>query len=167
MSGKKPLILIIYDSKTGNTEEMARFVSEGAEKEGLSVKLKKVDDTAVEELLEAQGIIIGSPTYYGLLTGKLKSFLDESVEHHSKLDGKVGAAFATSGVLGGGNETTVMSILQCMMVHGMVVQGDAVGSHYGAVSLGSPDEKSEQRAAERLGRRTAQLVWKLFGPSSQ
>jgi NAD(P)H dehydrogenase (quinone) len=104
---------------------------------------------------------MGSPTYYGILTGKLKSFLDRTVEHHGKLDGKVGAAFASSGVLGGGNETTVMSIIQCLLVHGMIVQGNSTGSHYGAVSLGSPDKSAEQRDAERLGKRTAALAWKL------
>jgi NAD(P)H dehydrogenase (quinone) len=146
---------------------MAEFVKQGVEKEGIKARLKKIDDVAPKELLEVEGVIIGSPTYYGILTGKLKSFLDASVEYHSKLDGKVGAAFASSGVLGGGNETTVMSILQCLLVHGMVIQGDPVGGHYGAVSVGSPDKKDEQRAAERLGRRTAALVWKLFSRESR
>jgi NAD(P)H dehydrogenase (quinone) len=158
---KKPEILIIYDSKTGNVEQMAQLVKKGAESEGVRVRLKKVDDAAPKELLEVQGVIVGSPTYYGNMTGRLKSFFDASVEHHGKLDGKVGAAFASSGVLGGGNETTIVSILQCLLVHGMVVQGDPVGGHYGAVSLGSPDEKKEQHAAERLGKRTAALAWKL------
>ncbi len=158
---KKPEILIIYDSKTGNVEQMAQIVKKGAESEGAGVTLKKVDEAEPKEMLDVQGVIIGSPTYYGNMTGKLKSFLDASVEYHGKLDGKVGAAFASSGVLGGGNETTIMSILQCLLVHGIVVQGDPVGGHYGAVSLGSPDQKKEQHAAERLGKRTAALAWKL------
>jgi NAD(P)H dehydrogenase (quinone) len=161
MAKKKPVILIIYDSKTGNVEQMAEFIKQGAEKEGVKVRMKKVDEVQPKALLDADGVIIGSPTYYGVLTGKLKSFLDASVEYHSKLDGKVGAAFASSGVLGGGNETTVMSILQCLLVHGMIIQGDPVGSHYGAVSIGSPDQAAEQRASERLGRRTASLVRRL------
>ena len=114
MEGSKPEILIIYDSKTGNTKMMAELVKQGAEKEGVKVRLKKVEDTNPEELLDVQGVIIGSPTYYGLLTAKIKQFLDASVEYHGKLDGKVGAAFASSGVLGGGSETTVISILQCL-----------------------------------------------------
>jgi NAD(P)H dehydrogenase (quinone) len=158
---KKPEILIIYDSKSGNTEQMAKFIQEGALEEGVSVSLKKVDDAKPDDMLEVQGIIIGSPTYYGILTGKIKSFLDASVEYHGKLDGKIGAAFASSGVLGGGNETTVMSILQCLLVHGMIVQGNPTGAHYGAVSIGGPGEKAEEQAARRLGKRTASLVWKL------
>lgn len=158
---KKPKILVIYDSKTGNTEKMAQFAGKGAESEGVSVRIEKIDNVEPEDLLDVQGVIVGSPTYYGILTGKLKSFLDASVEYHGKLDGKVGAAFASSGVLGGGNETTVLSILQCLLVHGMIIQGDPVGGHYGAVSIGSPDEKAQQSAAERLGRRTATLVRRL------
>lgn len=158
---KKPEILIVYDSKTGNVEQMAKLVKKGAESEGVRVRLRKVDAADPKELLDVDGVIIGSPTYYGILSGRLKSFLDASVEHHGKLDGKVGAAFASSGVLGGGNETTVMSILQCLLVHGMIVQGDPIGGHYGAVSVGSPDESKEQHAAERLGKRTAALAWKL------
>ena len=164
MEGSKPEILIVYDSKSGNTEMMAELVKQGAEKEGVKVRLKKVEDADPKELLDVQGVIIGSPTYYGLLTAKIKQFLDASVEHHGKLDGKVGAAFASSGVLGGGNETTIISILQCLLVHGMVVQGDPVGGHYGAVSLGKPDNDSEKREAHRLGKRTSTLVRKLFLP---
>ncbi len=153
----KPSVLIIYDSKTGNTEQMAQFVKKGVEEEGLSVELKKVDDLKTRDLLKADGIIVGSPTYYGLMTGKIKSFFDKSVEYHGKLDGKVGAAFATSGVLGGGNESTVLSIIQCFLVHGMIVQGSHTGGHYGAVSIGKPDSKA-QKEAIRLGKRTAALV---------
>jgi NAD(P)H dehydrogenase (quinone) len=166
MDGSKPEILIIFDTKTGNTEQMAELVKHGAEKEGVRVRLKNVDDADPKELLDVQGVIIGSPTYYGILTAKIKKFLDASVEYHGKLDGKVGAAFATSGVLGGGNETTVISILQCLLVHGMIVQGDPVGGHYGAVTVGKPDKDPEKREAERLGMRTAALVRKLFLPSS-
>ena len=161
MTGKKPEILIVYDSKTGNTEKMAEAVRDGVLGEGAGVKLKKVDDVDIKELFEADGIIIGSPTYYGILTGKLKSLLDASVEYHGKLDGKAGGAFATSGVLGGGNESTVLSILQCLLVHGMVVQGDPTGGHYGPVAVGDPGEKAIKEA-QRLGKRTAALARKLI-----
>jgi len=157
MTKSEPRILIIYSSKTGNTEKMAKYVEEGVKEEGVAVEVKKVENARPEDLLKADGIIVGSPTYYGQMSGELKSFFDESVKHHGKLEGKVGAAFASSGVLGGGNETTVLSILTALLIHGMVVQGDHVGGHYGAVSVGKPDKKQAQ-ACKRLGQRTAKLV---------
>lgn len=154
-------ILIIYSSRTGNTKKMAKYVEEGVREEGVAVSAKRVEDTRVEDLLNADGIIVGSPTYYGQMCGDLKKFFDESVKYHGKLEGKAGAAFASSGVLGGGNETTVLSILSALLIHGMVVQGDHVGGHYGAVSVRSPDRKQAE-ACKRLGERTAKLVKMLF-----
>ena len=82
-------ILIVYDSKTGNTEKMAFAVAEGAKQvEGVEVAVKKVDQTSLEDLLAADGIIMGSPTYYGQMSAKLKALIDESVKIHGKLEGK-------------------------------------------------------------------------------
>lgn len=105
-------ILIMYYSKTGHTEEMAQSVTEGVKAEGLDVEVKLVQEAKVEDLLSADGIILGSSTYYGIMAGPLKNFIDESIKYHGKLAGKVGGAFATSGVLGGGNETTVLDIVK-------------------------------------------------------
>lgn len=52
---------------------------------------------------------------------------------HGKLVGKVGGVFTSSGMIGGGNETTIMSILQGLLIHGMIVQGVQEGNHYGPV----------------------------------
>jgi NAD(P)H dehydrogenase (quinone) len=161
MAKGEPRILIIYYSKTGNTEKMARYVEEGVEEGGVAVEVKKVENTQLEDLLKVDGIIVGSPTYYGQMSGELKRFFDESVKYHGKLEGKVGAAFASSGVLGGGNETTVLSILTALLIHGMIVQGDHVGGHYGPVSVRKPDKKQAE-ACKRLGQRTAKLVKMLF-----
>ncbi len=69
-------ILIIYDSKTGNTEKMTFAVAEGArETGGVEVVVKKVDETTNEDLLKADGIIVGSPTYYGQMSAKSKQCL--------------------------------------------------------------------------------------------
>ncbi len=57
-------VLVIYYSKTGNTEEMAKFVGEGVKEEKIEVEVKKAEDTKIEELLKADGIIIGSPTQF-------------------------------------------------------------------------------------------------------
>ena len=64
-------ILIVYDSKTGNTEQMAYAVAEGAKQvEGVEVAVKRVENTKLEDLLDADGIIIGSPTRYGQMSAK-------------------------------------------------------------------------------------------------
>ncbi|UCD70605.1 MAG: NAD(P)H-dependent oxidoreductase [Syntrophobacterales bacterium] len=132
-------ILIIYYSRTGNTKAMAKAVEDGVRSEGLEVRCKEVKDVSVKELLEYEGIVIGSPTYYGTMAGEIKLLLDKSVKYHEKLAGKVGGAFSTSGVLGGGNETTVLDILKALLVHGMIIPGNPMGPHYGPVAIGKPD----------------------------
>jgi NAD(P)H dehydrogenase (quinone) len=154
-------ILIAYHSQTGNTEKMAFAVAEGAKQvKGTEVMVKNVDQTSNDDLLLMDGIIIGSPTYYGLMSGKIKTFFDKSVEIHGKLAGKVGAAFTSSGGTASGAETTLLSILKAMLVHGMIVQGRHDDKHYGAAAVEKPNKK-EIEMCKRLGKRTAELVLKV------
>jgi len=154
-------ILIVYDSKTGNTEKMAFAVAEGAKQvEGIEVVVKRVEKASLEDLLAADGIIMGSPTYYGQMSAKLKALIDESVKIHGKLEGKVGAAFTSSGGTATGAETTLLSILGAMLIHGMIVQGRPDNKHYGAAAVETP-EKEELKICRELGKRTAILVKKL------
>src|SRR4030067_2332946 len=123
-------VLIVYDSKTGHTEKMALAVAEGARQvKGVDVEVKKVNQTIIEDLPNVDGIIFGSPTYYGQMSAKLKKFIDKSVKLHGKLEGKVGAAFTSSGGTASGAETTLHSMLQALLVHGMIVQGRANDKH--------------------------------------
>jgi len=156
-------ILIVYDSKTGNTEKMAYAVAEGARQvNGIEVIVKKVDQTSLDDLLAADGIIMGSPTYYGQMSARLKALIDESVKIHGQLEGKVGAAFTSSGGTATGAETTLLSILDAMLIHGMIVQGRPDDKHYGAAAVESPDKEALKYCRE-LGKRTATLVKKLKG----
>jgi len=154
--------LVIYYSQSGNTKKMAESVVEGIKKEGLEVVLKEAKDTEASELLKYEAIIIGSPTYYGTMAAEIKKIFDDSVSFHGKLDGKIGAAFASSANIGGGNETTILDILNAMLIHGMIIQGDPQGDHYGPVAIGAPDARST-RECVRLGTRVAKLVKKLGG----
>ncbi|MCM8780807.1 MAG: NAD(P)H-dependent oxidoreductase [Candidatus Omnitrophica bacterium] len=149
--------LVIYYSQTGNTKKMAEFVSEGLKAEGIDVVLKDVQETKAEELLQYAGIIIGSPTYYGTMAAAIKKLLDDSVAFHGQLEGKVGAAFSSSANVGGGNETTILDILNAMLIHGMIIQGSSEGDHYGPVAVGAPDSCA-RRQCIRLGQRVARLV---------
>jgi len=119
-----------------------------------------VQETSVDELLQYDGIVAGSPTYYGSMAWELKKLFDESVKFHGKLDGKVGAAFSSAANIGGGNETTILDIVNAMLIHGMVVQGDPSGDHYGRVSIGAPDSRVEEQC-RRAGHRIAQFVKRL------
>ena len=154
-------ILVIYYSQTGNTKKMAQIVAEGVKSEGVDVELKDVGEVKAKELLKVDGIIIGSPTYYGSMAYQIKQLLDQSVEFHGDLDGKVGAAFSSSANIGGGNETTILDIINALLIHGMVVQGDTSGDHYGPVAIGAVDARASKQC-KRLGQRTARLVKRVL-----
>ena len=155
-------VLILYYTRTGNTEKMARFIEEGVKAAGAQTALKAVVDATLDDLQGSDAIIIGSPTYYGLPAAEIIKLLNESVKLHGKLEGKVGAAFSSSANIGGGNETVIIAILEAMLVHGMVVQGAPKGDHYGPVSIGAPDERV-MKQCRALGERVANLTKKLAG----
>ncbi len=136
-----PKALISYYSKSGNTKKMAEYIKEGISSvEKMEVAVKKISETALEDMLNSDVIIIGSPTYFGVMTAEVKELMDKSIKYYGKLNGKIGGAFTSSGAIGGGNETTILSILQGLLIHGMIVQGVQKGNHYGPVSIGAPDE---------------------------
>lgn len=155
-------VLILYDSRSGNTEKMAHAVYDGVKEEGVEAELKKVDAASVDDLPNFDGIILGSPVYYGLPTAKIKGFIDASVKYHGKLDGKVGGAFASSGGTHSGAETTVIALMEALLIHGMVVQGTSGRNHYGAASVGAPED-ADIETCKKLGQRVAYLVRKLHG----
>ena len=155
-------ILILYYSRTGNTEKMARLVEEGAKEALAQTTVKPVTDASLDDLQAADAIVIGSPTYYGLPAAEIIKLLDDSVKLHGRLDGKVGAAFSSSANIGGGNETVIISLVEAFLVHGMVVQGIPKGDHYGPVSIGAPDDRVAKQC-KALGERVARLAAKLAG----
>jgi NAD(P)H dehydrogenase (quinone) len=154
-------VLVIYYSQSGNTKKMAETIAQGIKEEAVEVVLKDVKDVSVDELLKFDGLVIGSPTYYGTMAFQIKKLLDETVKLHGKLEGKIGAAFASSANIAGGNETTILDILNAMLIHGMVIQGDHQGDHYGPVSIGLPDPRAIKNCM-RLGNRVARLVKKCI-----
>ena len=153
-------ILIVYDSQTGNTGKMAGYVAEGIESAGVTAVLKPVEEASIDELPQVEGVILGSPVYYGLPTGKIKSWIDETVKYHGKLTNLVGGAFCSAGGTHTGSESTILAMLEMLLVHGMIVQGNPHGSHYGVASVGAPDDKDAENC-RKLGIRVAELVKKL------
>jgi NAD(P)H dehydrogenase (quinone) len=154
-------VLVVYDSKTGNTEKLALAVAKGAEQaSGVTVMVKKVEQTSSDDLLAADAVVMGSPTYFGQMSAKLKALIDESIKVHKKLDGKVGAAFTSSGGTASGAETTLLSIVQAMLIHGMIISGNAAGNHYGVAVSGAPKPQDIENC-EEMGRKVATLAKKL------
>jgi NAD(P)H dehydrogenase (quinone) len=156
-----PKVLVSYFSKSGNTRKMAESIKEGLDTVGdVVVDLKKVRETKNDDLRASDGIIIGSPTYFGVMATEVKELMDKSIQCYGKLVGKVGGAFTSSGIIGGGNETTIMSILQGLLIHGMIVQGVQNGNHYGPVSVGAPDSIAQAECVQ-YGKLIGELVKKL------
>lgn len=161
------VLIVYYGGKLSAVRKMAIRISEGVREEGVEAILKSLEEAKVEDLLAADGIIIGSPSYYGGVSGEMKGFLDQTAKLQGKLDGKVGAAFSSSQFLGGGNETTLLSIITTLLFHGMVIPGDSQGFHFGPITLnptGREDDivESDEHQCRRLGQRVARLVKKLI-----
>ena len=155
-------ILVLYFSKGGNTKRLAEEVAKGVETAKVKVVIKSTSEVTKEDFLESDGIIAGSPVYFGVMAWELKKIFDEFVGTRRKMENKVGAAFATGGHHSGGKETTIMSILQCMLIYGMIIVGDPMSAsgHYGVACLGKPDENAMEDAF-KLGARVAELCVKL------
>jgi NAD(P)H dehydrogenase (quinone) len=157
-------ILILYFSKGGNTRKLGEAIAKGVEEvPGVSAVLKKTDEVTKDDFLASEGIIAGSPVYFGLMAAELKKVFDEFVGVRKKMEGKVGAAFTTSGDPTGGKETTMISIIQALLIYGMVIVGDPMTAtgHYGVACVGAPSAKDEENG-RKLGRRVAEIAGKLL-----
>jgi len=72
-------ILIVYHSRTGNTEKMAKAVAEGAAGiEHTELIVRKAFDASLEDLLYCDGIAIGTPENFGYMSGAMKDFFDRT-----------------------------------------------------------------------------------------
>jgi NAD(P)H dehydrogenase (quinone) len=143
-------ILIVFYSMYGHVYKMAESVATGArEVQGAEVLLRRVPETlpvevlqamnaveaqivfaqvpvcTVDELVDADAIIFGTPTRFGNMCGQMRQFLDATGQLWSKgaLMGKVGSVFTSSATQHGGQESTVLSFHTTLLHHGMVVVG--------------------------------------------
>ena len=154
--------IVVYYSRSGNTHEMAEAIAAAMNEAGLSTDCKAVADVSTDQLIDYDAIVVGSPTYYGQMAAPVKQMFDDAVSRHGQFESKVGAAFSSSANIAGGNETTIIGILQAMLIAGMIIAGDSKGDHYGPVSIGKPDERVLAQC-KRKGARVAELTKKLFG----
>ncbi len=140
-----PKVLVLYYSSYGHIETMAQAVAEGAREAGATVDIKRVPETAPEEVARAahfkldqaapvaavadlenyDAIIIGTPTRYGRMASQMASFLDQTggLWLRGALNGKVGAAFTSTASQHGGQETTLFSVITNLLHLGLTIVG--------------------------------------------
>jgi len=195
-------ILVLYYSAYGHIATMASAVAEGARQSGASVSMRRVpelfdeatahkaghlpDDTpivSVNELVDYDAIIFGTPTRFGNMASQMKNFLDQcgGLWAQNALVGRVGGVFTSSESQHGGQEHTLLSMHATLMHLGMLIAGlpytfkgqtrmDEItgGSPYGATTLaGSDDGKYRQPSCNELdgarfqGRHVAEVAVSL------
>ena len=158
-------VLVTYHSATGNTEKMAQGVAEGAKAvPGTSVHLKRVGEVAASDLISSDALIVGSPVYFGNMSGEVKTFFDNwskwDLFRERKMRDKVGGAFATGAAISNGKELTVLGIFAAMLVNQMIVVSGRGG--FGASATTGPDspgiDDKELAEARDLGKRVAEVA---------
>lgn len=138
-------VLVLYYSSYGHLETMAHAIAEGARAAGADVTVKRVPETAPEEVARAahfkldqaapvatvaeladyDAIVIGTGTRFGRISSQMAAFLDQAggLWASGALIGKVGAAFTATATQHGGQETTLFSIITNLLHFGMTVVG--------------------------------------------
>lgn len=154
-------ILIVYHSSTENTKKLAYAIKDGVEQKGLTAIIRTTEEVKDDDFLESDGIIAGSPVYFGGMSWQLKKVFDRMINYRREMKNKIGAAFTTSGHHTGGKETTMLGIIQAMLICSMIIVGDPFesGGHYGVATLGEPDEKG-LNDGRLLGERVAEIALK-------
>jgi NAD(P)H dehydrogenase (quinone) len=199
-----PKILVLYHSTYGHVEKMAEAVAEGARSvEGAVVDVKRVAELVPEELAKQSGykldqaapiakpedlgdydaVIVGAGTRYGTAASQMRNFLDQTggIWMKGALVGKVGSAFTSTATQHGGQETTLIGLIQTLLHHGMLIAGlpyawagqnriDEItgGSPYGATTITGGDgsrmpSDNELEGARWQGRYVAETAKKLHG----
>ena len=162
-------VLVLYDAKGRSIADMARAVAEGVEASGLAEPLLiTIDRASRNDLLSADGLILGSPNWSGI-TGSFKQWLDDQGDlwEERALAGRPGGAFATGSGRHSGLETTLRQLMHWMLACGMLMVGlpwtdrmRVSGSYYGATAAGTVTEDDLAQARD-LGARLAEFTARL------
>ena len=124
-------IALIYHSAHGHTRHIATHIAEGARGvAGHTVHLLEADEIAKrpDDLVAYDGIILGSPTYLGGVSGPFKNFMDATgrLWQTQRLKGKLAAGFTVSSLPSGDKQSTLMSMFVFSMQHGMLWVGNPI-----------------------------------------
>jgi len=186
-------VSVVFHSGMGHTKMMAEAVAKGAGAvEGVRANLISIEgkdivdgrwknDDVLEQLDASGGIIFGSPTYMGSVSGQMESFLDATAARWmaQAWKDKVAGAFSVSGGPSGDKFSTLVRFATLAMQQGMIWVGlgilpDAEGLnrlsfYFGAAGQAAqepPEEapnKVDRKTGELLGRRVAEITKKLHG----
>jgi NAD(P)H dehydrogenase (quinone) len=149
-------VLVLYYSSYGHIEALAEAIAEGARSQGAAVDVRRVPETVPDDIARAahfkldqiaplatiaelehyDAIIVGTGTRFGRMSSQLAAFLDQAggLWARGALNGKIGAAFASSATQHGGQETTLFSIITNLLHFGMTIVGLPY-SHRGQMSV--------------------------------
>jgi NAD(P)H dehydrogenase (quinone) len=201
-------VLIVYHSRLGSIQKMARLIARGVESiSGCSALLRSVREVTAQssskqsgpsttelaesgdpyvelnELDDCAGLIVGSPTRFGNMSAPMKYFLDNTSSQwmSGQLVGKPAAVFTSSSSMHGGQESTLLSMINPLLHHGMLICGipytesalhktTSGGTPYGASHVAgsanaNPISDHEKTLCIALGKRVAELAIKLKGTS--
>jgi NAD(P)H dehydrogenase (quinone) len=171
-------VLIVFDTRTGNTERFAGAVAEGAGRvEGIDVILKKTSDVLDEELASLDGILIGSPIHWGNLSSETKAFLDrlggvlrrnEELGPGSQSKIRAGGAFVTGGSISSGKDLARLGVIASLLDMRFVIVGGEDEEGFGTLGAQAttggaspPLDEVELEEARRFGERFANVTLRL------
>src|SRR3972149_11413920 len=142
-------ILIVYASRTGNTEKLAQAIAEGARSAGVSLELKRAKDTKPSDA-GADAFAFGSHSAFEYMAGELKTVFEDFYHVRDKLAGKPVLIFTTGK---GGQVSALESIDKVVGVFNpnWVKPGVAVE--------GAPGEADKAKARE-MGKKLAEAAKK-------
>ncbi len=167
-----PLVLIVYQSQTGHTRQMAEAVSAGARQvDSVRVRMIPVEKASEKDIRAARAIVLGCPVYNGAVPPAMQGFINSWPFEGQPLKNKIGAAFVSAGGISAGQESTMLQMLRSMLVFNMIiVGGEEWNSAFGAAAItGEAPFTGETVAplfldkARKLGRRVAALTRRLYG----
>jgi NAD(P)H dehydrogenase (quinone) len=164
-------ILIAYHSESGNTEKLAQSIREGAASlPHMAVTLRKAADLTDDDILHADGIVLGSPIQWSTLSADAKRSLDKigavlGKASKSLGDGRTAAAFCTGGGIAMGKDLTRISILSAFLTMRFTVIGGVDPYDFGTLGPSAttgPDDPGisdkERAEARQFGIRFARLT---------
>ena len=157
--------LIIYTTKNGRTGKMVEPIMQGIISGGATVDAFSVEEIKWEQMLTANGIIVGTPVRFGDVDWKIKHFFDvrpDNITISSPLSGKIAGAFTGGDILGSGAELTLLSMIHILLNHGMIIQGHSESAHYGPVALRDTSYEDMIGICKTWGLHWAELYHKLF-----
>jgi NAD(P)H dehydrogenase (quinone) len=157
-------VLIVYYSLTGNTEKMARAVADGVRLVSQATAvIKKPGEVSSDDLKGADGIVLGSPTYWSNMAAPIKAFIDDWwLKYQVPLNDKVGGAFSSGAGETGGKENVIYSLNLAMMNGGMILVGPLeAGFGLAGVSALDPVNDKALKECRALGERVATVAQRL------